>query len=231
MVQVHVTPRGGERCSLVPNGTTFALGPAVLARGDDPPDPPVPGFARPVAETAGADWVCFSLHLLQSAGHNLRLRPPVPGPRLRPCPAPAPNPPGPRLGSPNPPGPRPPASSTSPVPFPWWIQAWWWIRCIPVPRTNRKARIDHNLSRGRGYGLTGLLGAWVGWGLVGCWNLLVACLRPGCECHRGGGFLAVKIKILLVVVAGLGAFAVWRKVQADRAELDLWNEATAADED
>jgi len=31
--------------------------------------------------------------------------------------------------------------------------------------------------------------------------------------------------------AGLGAFAVWRKVQADRAELDLWNEATAADED
>ena len=69
------------------------------------------------------------------------------------------------------------------------------------------------------------------WGLVGCWNLLVACLRPGCECHRGGGFLAVKIKILLAVVAGLGAFAVWRKVQADRAELDLWNEATAADED
>ena len=41
----------------------------------------------------------------------------------------------------------------------------------------------------------------------------------------------MKIKILLAVVAGLGAFAVWRKVQADRAELDLWNEATAADED
>ena len=72
-----------------------------------------------------------------------------------------------------------------------------------------------------------------GWalGLVGCWNLLVVCLRPGCECHRGEGFLAVKIKILLVILAGLGAFAVWRKVQADRAELDLWNEATAADED
>jgi hypothetical protein len=30
---------------------------------------------------------------------------------------------------------------------------------------------------------------------------------------------------------GLGAFAVWRKVQSDRAELDLWTEATAADED
>lgn len=38
-------------------------------------------------------------------------------------------------------------------------------------------------------------------------------------------------KILLAVVLGLGAFAVWRKVQADRAELDLWNEATGADDD
>jgi len=44
-------------------------------------------------------------------------------------------------------------------------------------------------------------------------------------------FFAVKIKILTVVLLGVGAFAVWRKVQADRAELDLWNEATAADED
>jgi len=82
-----------------------------------------------------------------------------------------------------------------------------------------------------GRSATGLLGAWVALGLVGCWNLLVVCLRPGYECHPGGGFLAVKIKILLVILAGLGAFAVWRKVQADRAELDLWNEATAADED
>jgi hypothetical protein len=40
----------------------------------------------------------------------------------------------------------------------------------------------------------------------------------------------VKLKILAVVLLALGAFAVWRKVQADRAELDLWNEATA-DED
>jgi hypothetical protein len=38
-------------------------------------------------------------------------------------------------------------------------------------------------------------------------------------------------KILLVVLLGVGAFAVWRKVQADRAELDLWNEATGADDD
>jgi hypothetical protein len=57
------------------------------------------------------------------------------------------------------------------------------------------------------------------------------CPQAGFECHRGGGFLAVKIKILLVILLGLGAFAVWRKVQADRAELDLWNEATAADEE
>lgn len=38
-------------------------------------------------------------------------------------------------------------------------------------------------------------------------------------------------KVLVLVLLGLGVFAVWRKVQADRAELDLWTEATAADED
>jgi hypothetical protein len=37
-------------------------------------------------------------------------------------------------------------------------------------------------------------------------------------------------KLLLVVLLGLSAFAVWRKVQADRAELDLWTEATTADD-
>ena len=41
----------------------------------------------------------------------------------------------------------------------------------------------------------------------------------------------MKTKILLVVMLALGGFAVWRKVQSDRAELDLWTEATAADED
>ncbi len=41
----------------------------------------------------------------------------------------------------------------------------------------------------------------------------------------------MKTKILLVVLLALGGFAVWRKVQSDRAELDLWTEATAADED
>ena len=37
-------------------------------------------------------------------------------------------------------------------------------------------------------------------------------------------------KLLVVVVLALGAFAVWRKVKADRAELDLWTEATTADD-
>ena len=35
---------------------------------------------------------------------------------------------------------------------------------------------------------------------------------------------------LLLALAGLGIFALWRKVQADRAELDLWTEATTSDD-
>jgi hypothetical protein len=37
-------------------------------------------------------------------------------------------------------------------------------------------------------------------------------------------------KLLLLALVGLGIFAVWRKVQADRAELDLWTEATTSDD-
>ena len=37
-------------------------------------------------------------------------------------------------------------------------------------------------------------------------------------------------KLLLLALVVLGVAAVWRKVQADRAELDLWTEATTADE-
>ena len=37
-------------------------------------------------------------------------------------------------------------------------------------------------------------------------------------------------KLILLAVAGLGVLAIWRKVQADRAELDLWTEATTADD-
>jgi hypothetical protein len=43
------------------------------------------------------------------------------------------------------------------------------------------------------------------------------------------GLSTVK-KLILVALIGLSAFAVWRKVQADRAELNLWTEATTADE-
>ena len=63
------------------------------------------------------------------------------------------------------------------------------------------------------------------WGGCGLGRLLASDI-----CHQGGGFLAVK-KLIVLAVLGLGAFAVWRKVQSDRAELDLWTEATAADED
>ena len=37
-------------------------------------------------------------------------------------------------------------------------------------------------------------------------------------------------KIIVLAAVALGIAAVWRKVQADRAELDLWTEATTADE-
>lgn len=37
-------------------------------------------------------------------------------------------------------------------------------------------------------------------------------------------------KLLVLIVLGVSALAVWRKVQADRAELDLWTEATTADD-
>jgi len=36
-------------------------------------------------------------------------------------------------------------------------------------------------------------------------------------------------KLLVIALLGASAFAVWRKVQAYRAELDLWTEATTAD--
>ena len=37
-------------------------------------------------------------------------------------------------------------------------------------------------------------------------------------------------KFIVLAVLVIGAAAIWRKVQADRAELDLWTEATTADE-
>ncbi|MGI8450283.1 MAG: DLW-39 family protein [Streptosporangiaceae bacterium] len=40
----------------------------------------------------------------------------------------------------------------------------------------------------------------------------------------------MKKLLLLLVLAGAGGVAVWRKVQSDRAELDLWTEATTSDD-
>jgi hypothetical protein len=37
-------------------------------------------------------------------------------------------------------------------------------------------------------------------------------------------------KLIVLAVVVLGGFAVWRKVQAQRADLDLWSEATASDD-
>jgi hypothetical protein len=42
--------------------------------------------------------------------------------------------------------------------------------------------------------------------------------------------VAIVKKLLVLAIVGIVGFAVWRKVQADRAELDLWTEATTADE-
>ncbi|GLY78280.1 MULTISPECIES: DLW-39 family protein [Actinoallomurus] len=36
-------------------------------------------------------------------------------------------------------------------------------------------------------------------------------------------------KLIVLALVALGGFAVWRRLQQDRAELDLWTEATSAD--
>jgi hypothetical protein len=49
--------------------------------------------------------------------------------------------------------------------------------------------------------------------------------------EAGAGRINIVIKKLLILgLLFASAFAVWRKVQADRAELDLWTEATTTDE-
>jgi hypothetical protein len=37
-------------------------------------------------------------------------------------------------------------------------------------------------------------------------------------------------KLIILALLVLGGLAVWRKVQAQRAEIDLWSEATTPDE-
>lgn len=36
-------------------------------------------------------------------------------------------------------------------------------------------------------------------------------------------------KLIILAVVALGGFAIWRRLQQDRAELDLWTEATSSD--
>jgi hypothetical protein len=36
-------------------------------------------------------------------------------------------------------------------------------------------------------------------------------------------------KLILLALIALGGLAIWRKVQSDRAELDLWTEATTGE--
>ena len=59
-------------------------------------------------------------------------------------------------------------------------------------------------------------------------------MELGCRFGRfrgshGKGCEPVK-KLLLLALVGAGVFAIWKKVQADRAELDLWTEATTDDD-
>jgi hypothetical protein len=37
-------------------------------------------------------------------------------------------------------------------------------------------------------------------------------------------------KLVILIVVVLGGFAVWRKVQSQRADLDLWSEATSSED-
>jgi hypothetical protein len=58
--------------------------------------------------------------------------------------------------------------------------------------------------------------------------------EPGHRCrpdfrHRPSLRGAHVKKLVLLALIGVGVLAVWRKVQADRAELDLWTEATTSD--
>lgn len=54
-------------------------------------------------------------------------------------------------------------------------------------------------------------------------------MERGLSWTEAGRITAVK-KLLVLALLGVSAFAVWRKVQADRAELNLWTEATTGDD-
>lgn len=68
--------------------------------------------------------------------------------------------------------------------------------------------------------------------LLGCWKPGIAPLNGGrfrgCGRESSEGVRTVK-KLLVLVLVALGGFLVWRRLQQDRAELDLWDEATSAE--
>lgn len=53
------------------------------------------------------------------------------------------------------------------------------------------------------------------------------CLTPAGETVKKWGHTVKKLLVLALVA--LGGLLIWRKVQADRAELDLWTEATGSE--
>ena len=66
--------------------------------------------------------------------------------------------------------------------------------------------------------------------MLGCRGSERPAVRGGPVPRGEGERVRTVKKLLLLVVVALGVFAVWRKVQADRAELDLWTEATTSDD-
>ena len=66
--------------------------------------------------------------------------------------------------------------------------------------------------------------------MLGCLNLKGARGSGAAFPEAGSGGIHTVKKLLVVAVLVLSAVAVWRKVQADRAELNLWTEATTADD-
>lgn len=63
---------------------------------------------------------------------------------------------------------------------------------------------------------------------------LQATIRTGRRLTPPGGETVEKWghtvkKLLILVLVAIGGLLIWRKVQADRAELDLWTEATSSD--
>ncbi|GII96877.1 hypothetical protein Ssi02_71080 [Sinosporangium siamense] len=62
--------------------------------------------------------------------------------------------------------------------------------------------------------------------LLGCWATIETGRRltPAGETVKKWGHTVKKLLVLALVA--IGGLLIWRKVQADRAELDLWTEAT-----